>query len=174
MSEADPQLLLGAIDEVARAVGAEGQPETSFAALEAAMGRVIGHKLFTILVVDPDRCESARIYTNQPAAYPVGGRKPRPENGWAVRLLDQGAPYIGYTADDIRSVFFDHELIRSLGCESVLNLPIRYDGRTLGTINMLHQARWYADRHAEIGRSFAALAVPAVRLVIARGLPVPR
>jgi hypothetical protein len=172
MSES--QARLDALDEVARAVGATGQPEASFAALDAAMGRVIGHKLFTILVVDVARRESARIYTNQPAAYPVGGRKPRPENGWAVRLLDQGMPYIGRTADDIRSVFFDHELILSLGCESVLNLPIRHDGQTLGTINMLHQANWYGEQHAEIGRAFAAMAIPAVRLVIARGLPAPR
>jgi hypothetical protein len=146
---------------VAEAARQPNQPQPLFQALDLALGRVIGHKLFTLLVYHPKAEASERYYTNQPAAYPVGGRKPRPKGPWADALLERGVPYIGRTADDIRSVFFDHELIRSLGCDSVLNLPVRYDGRPLGTINLLHQALWYDERDGDIGLPFAQLAVPA-------------
>ena len=44
------------------------------------------------------------------------------------------------------------ELILSLGCESVLNLPVLFDGRVLGTVNLLHEARLVRR-----GRSAAAV-----------------
>jgi hypothetical protein len=144
-----------------------GQPGASFAALDAAMGAAIGHKLFTILVVDPAAQHSQRYYTNMPEAYPVGGRKPINPTHWFEKVLGQGVPYIGYTYADITDVFFDHELIRSLGCESVLNVPVRWNGASLGTINLLHQAGWYDEGDVALAQHFAALAVPGVMQVIA-------
>jgi GAF domain-containing protein len=125
------------------------------------MGATIGHKLFTCLLHHPAARESERRYTNQPAAYPVGGRKPVPDSAWARRLFVEREPYIGYTADDIREVFFDHALIASLGCASVLNVPVVHDGRTLGVLNLLHEARWYDEADAPLAQVFAALAAPA-------------
>lgn len=146
---------------VARAMREPGRPELALAALDAALGATVGHKLFTCLLHHPTARESERRYTNQPAAYPVGGRKPVPDSGWARRLFVEREPYIGYTADDIRDVFFDHALIASLGCASVLNVPVVHDGRTLGVLNLLHEARWYDEGDAPLGQVFAALAVPA-------------
>jgi hypothetical protein len=91
----------------------------------------------------------------------VGGRKPVPDSAWARRLFVEREPYIGYTADDIREVFFDHVLIASLGCASVLNVPVVHDGRTLGVLNLLHEARWYDEADAPLAQVFAALAAPA-------------
>jgi GAF domain-containing protein len=149
---------------VARAVAGPGQPEATFRALDHAMGAVIGHKLFTVLL--RHAAESERRYTNQPAAYPVGGRKPITPSPWTDRLLVQGVPYIGRDAADIRAVFFDHELIASLGCASVLNLPVVWDGRVVGTINLLHEAGWYDEGDVAVGQTFAALAVPAYLVLI--------
>jgi len=59
-------------------------------------------------------------------------------------------------------VFFDHELILSLGCASVLNVPVVWDGRTLGTINLLHEAGWYDETDVPVGQLFAVLAIPAL------------
>lgn len=145
---------------VARAGGEPGQPEVLFAALDIAMGAVIGHKLFTVLVYHADAAQSERRYTNQPAAYPVGGRKPVTPSAWTERLFQERRPYLGRTADDIRAVFFDHELILSLGCQSVLNVPVVWNERTLGTINLLHEADWYDERDLPVAVAFAALAVP--------------
>ena len=148
---------------VARAMRSPASPEAALTALDAAMGATIGHKLFTCLLHHPAARESERRYTNQPAAYPVGGRKPVPDSAWARRLFVEREPYIGYTADDIREVFFDHALIASLGCASVLNVPVVQDGRTLGVLNLLHEARWYDEADAPLAQVFAALAAPAFR-----------
>jgi hypothetical protein len=59
-------------------------------------------------------------------------------------------------------VFFDHALIASLGCASVLNLPVKHDGRILGTINLLHEEAWYEEGDVPIGLGFAGLAIPAL------------
>ncbi len=80
---------------------------------------------------------------------------------WTRRLFDERVPYIGYTAADISEVFFDHQLIVSLGCASVLNVPVAWAGQTLGTINLLHEERWYDDGDVPLARLFAGLAAPA-------------
>ena len=162
MSRRAPVDTLPHLAAVAAAIRAPGQPEAAFRALAAA---TLGHKLFTCLLHHPAVRESERRYTSQPAAYPVGGRKAVPPTPWARRLFEERQPYIGYTADDIRSVFFDHALIASLGCASVLNLPVVHDGRTLGVLNLLHEARWYGEDDVPLGQVFAALAVPAFRLL---------
>ena len=153
----DPQPHLA---RVARALAEPGQPAPLWAALDAALGAVIGHMLFTVLRFHADSRESERCYTNQPAAYPVGGRKPFNESAWSRQVFVERRPYIGRTAEDIRTVFFDHALIASLGCDSVLNVPVVHNGRVLGTLNLLHEAGWYGEEDVEPGRLFAALAVP--------------
>ena len=44
-------------------------------------------------------------------------------------------------------------------------LPVVHDGRTLGVLNLLHEARWYGEDDVPLGQVFAALAVPAFRLL---------
>jgi hypothetical protein len=154
----DPRPHLAAV----AAVGTTpGQPGALFGALEAALGAVLGHRLFTLMRYHVTSGESERIYTTHPREYPVGGRKPLNPTAWTERVLRRQQPYLGRTAADVREVFFDHALIASLGCGSVLNLPVVWDGRSLGTINLLHEEDWYDEGDAAIGLIFAALAVPA-------------
>ncbi len=150
------------LEAVARAMMDTGQPDFGFQALDRAMKAVLGHKLFTVLLHHASARESERRYTNQPAAYPVGGRKPVTASAWTERLFVERQPYIGRSAQDIRTVFFDHELSLSLGCASVLNVPVVWNGRTLGTINLLHEADWYDNSDVPVAQTFAALAIPAL------------
>jgi len=151
------------LSAVAAALGAPDQPAATFVALDRALAATLGHKLFTILRWDAERRESERLYTNQPAAYPVGGRKPMNPTTWSRQVLDERRPYVGRTAADIRAHFFDHELIASLGCASIVNLPVVWNGGVLGTLNALHEAGWYDERDVPLGLAFAGLAVPALR-----------
>ncbi|PYO01299.1 MAG: GAF domain-containing protein [Candidatus Rokuibacteriota bacterium] len=146
---------------VAEAVRVPDQPRATFEALDRAFAAVLGHKLFTVLRYHEDTGESERLYTNQPAAYPVGGRKSLNPTPWTEHVLRGQRPYLGRTHADIRAVFFDHALIASLGCGSVLNLPVVMGGRVLGTLNLLHEEHRYEDDDAGIGHLFAALAIPA-------------
>jgi hypothetical protein len=157
------------IDTILAALGQADQPHATFAALSRALAEVPGHILFTILVYHPDAEQSERFYSNMPAAYPVGGRKPITDSPWMQTVLRRGEPYIGRRAADIRDVFFDHELIISLGCESVLNMPARWRGRTIGTLNLLHEAGHYNEADLPPVRLAAGLALPAL-LSISRAM----
>jgi hypothetical protein len=159
---------LAHLETVAAAAAAPDQPRTLFAALERAMGETIGHRLFTILLFHPESGESERCWTSRPEAYPVGGRKPLNPTPWTQHVLRELKPHICRSYEEVKAIFFDHELIRSLGCESMLNLPVAFDGEPLGTINLSHQAGWYGEQHLKVGRVFAALAAPALLRLAAR------
>lgn len=154
----DPRPHLAAVAAVATM---PGQPAALFGALDAAFGAVLGHRLFTLMRYHADSGDSERIYTTHPGEYPVGGRKALNPTPWTEQVLRRQRPYLGRTAADVRAVFFDHALIAALGCGSVLNLPVVWDGRPLGTINLLHEEGWYDEGDTGAGLLFAALAIPA-------------
>jgi GAF domain-containing protein len=131
-----------------------------FQGIDRALGELVGHKLFTILYTSPDAQQVIRLYSNQPDAYPVSGAKKMGPTPWGDLVIKRGQPYIGNTAKDIEWAFFDHELIKSLGCDSVLNVPVVVEGQTLGTLNLLHEAGWYEDKHVPIATPFAYLLAP--------------
>jgi hypothetical protein len=143
------------------------QPGATFRAIEAALAAAPGHILFTILVHHPALRQSERFYTNKPEAYPIGGRKPVTDSAWMLRVIHGGEPYIGRTAEDIAAHFFDHALIDSLGCQSILNMPARWRGQTLGTLNLCHRAGHYTESDLPRVRLIAQLAVPALLAVSA-------
>ncbi len=151
------------LEAVAAVATLPGQPQALFGALDAALGAVLGHKLFTLMRYHERTGESERIYTTHPREYPVGGKKPLNPTAWTEQVLRRQQPYLGRTPADVQTVFFDHALIASLGCGSVLNLPVVWDGRVLGTINLLHEAGWYDETDAPVGLIFAALAIAAYR-----------
>ena len=147
---------------VAAAHGSADQPGASFRAVDTALAATTGHILFTILVHHPGLKQSERFYSNMPEAYPIGGRKPVTTTPWMQKVMFDGIPYIGYTKSDINEAFYDHDLIVSLGCESVVNRPVRWQGQTLGTLNLLHQAGWYTEADIANVRLFAELALPGI------------
>ena len=164
---------LAALTDCAAAMGMPGQPRTGFDALEAALGRLIGHKLFTLMVLDTEKGEAERLYSNQPDAYPVRGRKPLGAmTDWGRHVIEGRRPYLGRTAADIRWAFFDHELIASLGCGSVINLLVTHDGALLGTVNMLHEEHYYRETDLEVGAPFAQLLAPLYLRLIAGAMAI--
>ncbi len=146
---------------VAVAAAKAASADDILAALDPALDAVFGHKLYTALLYHGPEGGVERYYTSNPDSYPVGGRKPPNPSPWTQQFLVEGNPYIGYDADDIRAVFFDHELIISLGCESILNIPVSHKGQVLGTLNILHEAGWYGEDDIPTAKVFAGLAVPA-------------
>ena len=146
---------------VAAAATLPDQPARLFAASHAALGAMIGAKLFTILKVLPDG-STERMYTSDPAAYPLSGRKPRNETPWYENVILARRHYLGPTKAHVREVFFDHELIFSLGCGSVINILVLYDDRVLGTVNMLHEEHWYRPEDLMRAEPIAAMLIPAL------------
>jgi hypothetical protein len=156
------QEVLQPFTALARAQAAEHQPQTLYRALDTVFAETLGHTLFTILRYDGATNESARVYSNMPQAYPTSAKKALAGGNWADIVLTRGEAYIGRTPDDLRAVFADHALIASLGCESVLNVPVRWKGHTLASLNLLHTRAWYRDDHVPFAQSLAQFALPAL------------
>jgi GAF domain-containing protein len=125
--------------KLAAALAAPDQPGAYMAALERLVGDTIGVRLFTLMEINRARGVAARIHSSNPDAYPVAGEKPFPENAW-MTVIQAGKMFVANTHAEIAAVFPDHELIRSLGCESCLNIPVTIGGEVVGTLNCLHEA----------------------------------
>ncbi len=147
--------------EVAAAAGKPGQPAPLFQAIDDALGKVAGHKLFTLMILHRDSGEAERVYTSNPTAYPVSGRKQMTETPWFRHAIVGRQHFFGPTRADIRWAFFDHELIEQLGCGAVINLLVAYDDHILGTANLLHEEHHYQPADIDACHSFAQLLAPA-------------
>jgi alcohol dehydrogenase class IV len=55
-----------------------------------------------------------------------------------------------------------HSMSHALGVlnHQFLNIPVVVEGRTLGTLNLLHKAAWYEEKHVAIATPFAYLLAP--------------
>ena len=153
------------IPELARLaalVAGTADPPVAFAEADALIARTIGHKLFTIMRVHEAAGEVERLYSSNAAAYPAGGRKKREDTSWGRVVLTEGQVFVARTPEEIRHAFADHQLIASLGIGSIMNVPIGFAGRRLGTMNVAHDAGWFTAENAEAGRVVATLLAPVL------------
>jgi hypothetical protein len=150
------------VERIADASRVREQPSSLCAALAEISAEVIGHRLFTVMRFDSTRAEVQRLYSNTPAVYPPGGRKQKKATAWADHVLRDMQVYRGSTPADIVAAFDDHPTILGLGLGSVLNVPVIYAGRCVGTMNLLHEAGWYRAQDERTGVALAAFLIPAL------------
>lgn len=149
------------LHSVARALSSPAGPPGLYAAVDQAVKRLVGHKLLTLLVVVEDGAFVERIYSSNPGAYPVTGRKAMNRTKWGDHVIRDGKPWHGRTIAELAEVFSDHELIASLGCGSCINIPVIRFGTMIGTINVLDRENAYTDETVETLKLFApVLALP--------------
>lgn len=163
MAETEPAW--GAFQEAAAALAEPGQPEPVFTALDRVIRRLIGHRLFTLLICHHAAGEVERIYTSRPESYPLAGRKLMGPTPWGDHVLKRGQHYLARTDADIRWAFPDHALIRSLGCGACINLVVAYDGTVLGTVNILDAEHAYDAADLALVAPLAALLIPAFQRI---------
>jgi hypothetical protein len=118
-----------------------------------------GHILFTVTTVEMAEGVARRVYTNHPKEYPVSGTKPIHRDSWFDIVHGEMRSFVANTIADIAKVFPDHELIASLGCGSVLNLPIFVQDELVATVNLLAEPRHYTAER--VAAAEALLPVPA-------------
>ena len=160
MNEADAENFLNAL-------AAPGQPEPVFAALDALVRREVGAKLFTVMSYDASTKMARRAYTSHASVYPAAGEKPLSEGAWSRTVIEQRLPFVANSIEAIAEVFPDHALIASLGCASVVNWPVQFDGAVIGTVNALDVAGHYTPERVTRFSAlapFCALAMVAARL----------
>ena len=69
--------------------------------------------------------------------------------------------FVANTLADIATVFPDYELIGSLGCGSVINLPVTEGGEVVATVNMLDSEQHYTPQRVALAE--AHLHTPALQ-----------
>ena len=120
------------------ALAAAATPEAAFSALHRLADAVVGVRLFTVMTVDMAAGLARRAYTSDPESYPATGTKPVTMNAWFEVVHGRHEAFVANTLAEIAEVFPDHELIGSLGCGSVVNLPVLRAGRLVATVNLLY------------------------------------
>jgi hypothetical protein len=119
--------------------------------------RRFGWRLFTAMRYLPGG-EVERVYTSDPAAYPLSGRKPRRDTPWSRQVLVRGEPYYANDAAGIRFAFEDAEKILGLGLGAVINVPVKDGERVLGTLNFLREAGGYQPSQTKDALDLARMA----------------
>ena len=130
-------------------------------ALDAGLASAPGHRLLTVLAYYADAGESQRIYSSRLTEYPMGGRKTLAQAPRMNQVLASGRPYIGRNRQDIIENFADHQTLLAMGCESIVNMPVRWGTDVLGTVNLLHGADHYSEADLPLISTWAQLLVPA-------------
>ncbi|KKB10461.1 hypothetical protein VE25_17850 [Devosia geojensis] len=148
-----------AIAQFDTAIAAARTGDEAFKALQALTEAVVGVKLFTFMSVDMAAELARRAYTSDPESYPVSGTKPLRYDSWFDIVHKARQYFVANTLEDISKVFPDYELIGSLGCGSVVNMPVVLGGELVGTLNMLHEEQYYTQERVELIRAY--LSVPA-------------
>jgi len=156
MTTLSPLAILGAL---ARDLNDDpaAKPWTRFE--RAAMDLFGQSVLFTVLVYDAQQSLLFRQHTNQADVSPPGGAKRVTDSPYSAHVFTQGQCFVGSTRQDL-TVFSEYEALWAIGCESVLNIPVRHQGQTIGTINLLGAAHRYDGFDADAALALGRLAVP--------------
>jgi GAF domain-containing protein len=147
---------------LARVIRAPGQPAAIYREVCAIAAEAIGFRLFTIMAYDAQREEVERVFTNMPDVYPTGGRKRKSGTPWARQILQDLEPFRASTPQGLREAFDDHAVMTAMGLGSILNIPVAYDGRCVGTMNLTHIEGWYTPQHVETGLLLGAFLAAAL------------
>jgi hypothetical protein len=78
-----------------------------------------------------------RVYSSHPEVYPVLGTKPLVMDDWFHAMQTERRITAINTAADMEGNFGDLDLIRSLGCNASISVPVMAGNDLLGTINAL-------------------------------------
>lgn len=136
-------------------------PEDLCRAVEDFVRPVMQHGLCTVNRADVAQMRVTRLYSSNPVAYPPGGSKDKRATAWGQQVLLECRPFVGEGAAAIRVAFDDHEAIARLGLQSVINVPVVFEGQCRGTLNLLMQTPAVSAEQLECAQLAALLLLPA-------------
>lgn len=149
-----------ALQKFERAASVARTADDVWLALSALAAETVGYRLFTVTTVDMKKGLAQRLFTSHPAEYPVSGTKPIHRDRWFDIVHGEGRTFVANTLAEIAGHFPDHGLIASLGCGSVVNIPVVLGGELVATVNLPHQEQWYTPERVALAQQ--VLALPAM------------
>lgn len=141
------------------AVAKEAEP--IFDALRDIVNARVGNRLMTASVYDIPSNRSRRVYSENKQAYPVGGFKPIAPGKWTDTVIRRHEVFSSLTIEDIAEVFFDWQLIQSLGVESNMNMPVIVSGEIIGSVNLLERKGFYTPEKVAAAKELLPFATVA-------------
>lgn len=138
-----------------------GRAHDLYRSIERMADTAIGFQMLTVMRYNAATSELARVHSNHPNDYPIGGSKVKEPSPWKQALLIDCQPVLSNTPESVRAHFDDHRRLAGLGIEAILNIPIVRRGQCIGTLNLGHRAGWFSDAHIDAGIVLAALLVCA-------------
>jgi hypothetical protein len=138
-------------------------PLATGAALHELAQSLIGAHLFTLTAIEMAQMQVRRVYSSHPEVYPVLGTKPIVLDDWFEAMRTERRITAINTAADMEGQFPDLDLIRSLGCNASISVPIMVGNELIGTINALDKEGQYGPDAIE---QAADLIVPATAVFL--------
>ncbi|WP_224701816.1 GAF domain-containing protein [Devosia aquimaris] len=138
-------------------------PAQTGAALHALAEAVIGVRLFTLTAINMDAGHVRRVYTSHPEVYPLLGTKPIVRDEWFEAMRTERRITSINTAQGMEGNFPDLALIRELGCNASISVPVMAGNDLLGTINALDAEGAYPG---EVVARAADLIIPATAVFL--------
>lgn len=132
-------------------------------ALHRLADALIGARLFTLTSIDMDAMVVRRVYSSHPDLYPVLGTKPLVLDDWFEDMRTHRRITAINDAAGMEGNFPDLDLIRSLGCNASISIPVMIGNELIGTINALDREGRY--RPDVVARA-ADLIVPATAVFL--------
>ena len=133
-------------------------PAETGRALHDLAAMLIPARLFTLTAINMAAMQVRRVYSSHPDVYPLLGTKPIVLDAWFTAMQTERRITAINTAAGMEGQFPDLTLIRSLGCDSSLSIPIMAGNDLLGTINALDAEGSYPS---EVVEQAADLIIPA-------------
>lgn len=141
---------------------AEKPERETYKAVERLAKETCGWRLLTILKYVEKDAVVSRLSSSDETSYPIGGTKPLEKLTENHAILERGDVALAANREDVKRMFFDHQLIFSLGITAIMNVPVRHAGRRLGTLNFCGDEGMYGEREKQLGRVLAGLLAPAL------------
>ena len=138
-------------------------PAETGRALHDLAATIIPARLFTLTAINMAAMQVRRVYSSHPDVYPLLGTKPIVMDDWFRAMQTERRITAINTSAAMEGQFPDLALIRSLGCNSSLSIPIMAGNDLLGTINALDAEGSYPAAALE---QAAALIIPATAVFL--------
>jgi hypothetical protein len=148
------------------------QSVAEFHRIALESGPTVGYHLFTVTWFDTAAMQVQRVYSSNPLAYPVGGRKSKQDTAWGRQVLMDGKPLVCEGDAAIARMFEDHATILGLGLHASINAPVLSENACVGVLNFLMASDKISPQQLRAACEFAMQpAVVAALVAIPRRPP---
>ena len=159
-------MLLNADDVETLSAGAAKSPTALFRAIEEVAMRRVDAGLVTMMRHDAVASTVERLYSSNPQAYPVGGKKAKRDTAWGRKVLTEHRVLVSAGDAGLRESFDDHATIIGLGLHSCVNVPLVSEGQCVGTLNVCAARSEWRDDEIALVRALGLAALAGVLMVI--------